>query len=157
MSGLPGGSAEPSFRPSLLPEGQATRIRAGSTLLAARNGPGSSIHCTRRTNETVEAGLERGGDIVLIEVETRVRALETILRSIAEKREAWSASPVMAERGRAIHVVLALPRTRHHQALVREHPGVVRAAFPAAAVDLTRALKRPDLPWPGDGHRWVAP
>jgi len=62
----------------------------------------------------------------------------------------------MAVGGRLrVHVVLVLPPTRHHQALLRELPTTLRAAFPIGSADLRRALESPDAPWPGDGILWV--
>lgn len=96
--------------------------------------------------------LERGDEVVLMEVETHVRALETIIRKGAEKRTAVAeASPA-----RRIHVVLVLPPTRHHRALVNAHPRIVAVAFPASNATLSNALGNPDGAWPGDGILWIA-
>ena len=96
--------------------------------------------------------LERSAEIVLMEVETHVRALETIIRKGAEKRTAVAdASPA-----RRIHVVLVLPPTRHHRALVNAHPRIVAVAFPASHAALSDALGSPDAAWPGDGIFWIA-
>lgn len=97
--------------------------------------------------------LDRGRDIVLIEVETRVRALEAIIREGADKRAAIAAS-IGPER--RIHVVLVLPPTRHHKALVAAHPWIVTTAYPASSDALSLALADPSAPWPGDGILWVA-
>lgn len=100
--------------------------------------------------------LERGADVVLIEVETHIRALEAIIREGAEKRTAVAATSAEASAAvRRIHVVLVLPPTRHHRALVRAHPGIVAAAFPASQAALSAALSSPDLEWPGDGILWT--
>jgi len=98
--------------------------------------------------------LDRNGDIDLIEVESRVRAFASIIRECAEKRAAV-ATAVGA--GRRVHVVLALPSTRHHRAQVAGHPRIVATAFPASHGDLERALSDPASTWPGDGILWVAP
>lgn len=104
--------------------------------------------------------LDRGVDVVLMEVETHIRALEAIIREGAEKRTAVAATveATSAEASaavRRIHVVLVLPPTRHHRALVRAHPGIVAAAFPASQAALSAALSSPDLEWPGDGILWT--
>lgn len=103
--------------------------------------------------------LDRLGDIVLMEVETRIRALEAIIREGAEKRAAVAATfPADTARTGArkrIHVVLVLPPTRHHKALVRAHPGIVAAAFPVGHDSLARALANPGAGWPGDGILWM--
>lgn len=100
--------------------------------------------------------LERGADVVLMEVETHIRALEAIIREGAEKRTAVAATSAEASAAvRRIHVVLVLPPTRHHRALVRAHPGIVAAAFPASQAALSAALSSPDLEWPGDGILWT--
>lgn len=96
--------------------------------------------------------LDRIGAIVLMEVETRVRALEAIIRECMEKRMAVAAA---VEPGSRIHVVLVLPPTRHHRSLVAAHPGIVRTAFPASHEALRGALADAALPWPGDGILWV--
>jgi len=97
---------------------------------------------------------DRDLDIVLLEVESRVRAFEAIIREGAEKRAAVAAS-VGAER--RLHVVLVLLPTRHHKSLVAAHPRIVTAAYPAAQRDLLEALTTSAAPWPGDGILWVAP
>jgi transcriptional regulator with XRE-family HTH domain len=96
--------------------------------------------------------LDRRGDIVLMEVETHVRALEAIIREGAEKRVAVAGASLVARR---IHVVLALPSTRHHRSIVSAHPGIVATAFPVAHAELSLALAGPDVAWPGDGILWV--
>jgi transcriptional regulator with XRE-family HTH domain len=98
--------------------------------------------------------LDRDLDIVLLEVESRVRAVEAIIREGAEKRAAVAAS-VGPER--RLHAVLVLPPTRHHKSLVAAHPRIVTAAFPAAQDALLEALTTSAVPWPGDGILWVAP
>ena len=95
--------------------------------------------------------LEQGDEIVLMEVETHVRALEAIIREGTAKRAAVAES---APAGKRIHVVLVLPPTRHHRALVRAHPTTVATAFPATDAALTRALMSGDVEWPGDGILW---
>jgi len=95
--------------------------------------------------------LDRGPDVVLMEVETHVRAFEAVIREGAEKRSAVAT----AARVRRIHVVLVLPPTRHHRALVSAHPSIVAAAFPASDSELAGALAAPDQEWPGDGILWA--
>ena len=57
-----------------------------------------------------------------MEVETHVRALEAIIREGAGKRAAVADTAPATQR---IHVVLVLPPSRHHRALVKAHPGIV--------------------------------
>lgn len=116
-----------------------------ATIEAPVPGPG------RRSSDI---RLDHGLDTVLLEVESRVRALEAIIRECAEKRAA-----VAAEIGpeRRVHVVLVLPPTRHHKALVAAHPRIVATAFPASRHELDLALAHPVAPWPGDGILWLAP
>jgi transcriptional regulator with XRE-family HTH domain len=96
--------------------------------------------------------LSSGPDIVLIEIETHVRSLEAIIRECQEKRVAV-ATRVGAAR---VHIVLALPRTRHHQAIVRAHPTILATAFPIASSRLEAAMIGVDGRWPGDGVLWLA-
>lgn len=93
--------------------------------------------------------LDHGLAIVLIEVESRVHAFEAIIRECADKRAAVAAPQ------RHVHVVLALPRTRHHRTLVAAHPEITATAFPAGSAALSRALSDPAIDWPGDGVLWV--
>jgi transcriptional regulator with XRE-family HTH domain len=96
--------------------------------------------------------LESPIDVVLMEVETHIQALEAIIREGADKRVAHSTeSP-----NRRIHTVLVLPPTRHHRALVASHPRIVAASFPASSEALVASLSDPDLSWPGDGILWLA-
>ncbi len=69
--------------------------------------------------------------IVLIEVETRVGSLEEIIRELHSKREALAGASLNTGELRPIFVVLGLPRTRHHAAIVRDLPRTIAAAFPA--------------------------
>jgi hypothetical protein len=100
---------------------------------------------------STDVRLERGAEIVLVEVETRVHALEAIVRECAEKRAAVRASEI----GRSVHVLLVLPPTRHHRALAAAHPEIIRAAFPIASERLIAALADPIDRWPGDGIVWL--
>ena len=97
--------------------------------------------------------LDRGDDVVLIEVETHIRALEAIVREGAEKRAAVAESGPRSQR---VHIVLVLPPTRHHKALVGAHPGIIAAAFPTDHDALARALAAPDTDWPGNGILWLS-
>jgi len=117
----------------------------GVTLESPVPGPG------RRSSDI---RLDRGLDTILIEVESRVRALEAIIRECAEKRVAVAASMGPERR---VHVVLVLPPTRHHKGLVAAHPRIVATAFPAGHDALSRALADSSARWPGDGMLWVAP
>jgi transcriptional regulator with XRE-family HTH domain len=96
--------------------------------------------------------LDRGDETVLMEVETRVGALEAIIRECAEKRMAVAGT---VRAGQRVHVLLVLPSTRHHRAIVTAHPGIVAAAFPASAAAMAQALANPDVEWPGDGILWM--
>jgi regulator of extracellular matrix RemA (YlzA/DUF370 family) len=87
-------------------------------------------------------------------VESRVRALEAIIRECAEKRVLVAATLGSNHR---VHVVLVLPTTRHHKALVAAHPRIVATAFPTSHEELDLALADPVAPWPGDGILWLGP
>ncbi|MGI8703654.1 MAG: helix-turn-helix transcriptional regulator [Candidatus Limnocylindrales bacterium] len=89
-------------------------------------------------------------DIVLFEVETRLRSWEAILRECHDKREAVIASRPNTR----VHVALVLPTSRHHRHLVRGHPATVRSAFPATSAEALRALMQGGT-WPGDAIVWV--
>ncbi len=97
---------------------------------------------------------EHGSDTVLFEVESRVRALEAIIREGAEKRIAVAET---VGPDRRVHVVLVLPPTRHHRSLVLAHPRIISTAFPASHEALIRALTNADGEWPGDGILWITP
>jgi transcriptional regulator with XRE-family HTH domain len=102
---------------------------------------------------STDVRLDRRDEVVLMEVETHVRALEAIIREGAEKRAAVAAT---APTGRRVHAVLVLPPTRHHRTLVSAHPGIIAAAFPASEPALSQALASADGAWPGDGILWQA-
>jgi len=121
-------------------------LRSGAwraTVEAPVPGPG---------RRSTDIRLDHGPRIVLIEVESRVHAFEAIIRECADKRAAVAA---VAGGQRQVHVVLALPRTRHHQTLMTTHPEITAAAFPASNAALSRALRDPTIDWPGDGILWV--
>jgi len=121
-------------------------LRSGAwraTVEAPVPGPG---------RRSTDIRLDHGPRIVLIEVESRVHAFEAIIRECADKRAAVAA---VAGGQRQVHVVLALPRTRHRQTLMTTHPEITAAAFPASNAALSRALRDPTIDWPGDGILWV--
>jgi transcriptional regulator with XRE-family HTH domain len=101
---------------------------------------------------SVDIRLERRGDTVIVEVETRVRRLEEVIRELHAKREAFA----VEQPRRRVHVVLVLPPTRNHLALSRTFGSLVGTAFPAKRHDLEAALASPTLAWPGDGVIWIA-
>jgi len=118
------------------------------TVEASIPGPG---------RRSVDLRLDGPSDIVLIEVETRIGSLEEIIRELHSKRQAL-AEEQQAEGGptrRPIHVVLALPATRHHQLIVAAHPKTISTAFPIPSRALARALATGTSPWPGDGILWI--
>jgi len=96
--------------------------------------------------------LDRGDATLLFEVETHIYALEAIIREGEDKRSAVAADSAVRRR---VHVLLVLPPTRHHRALVAAHPGTIKAAFPASTADIRHALTSADVPWPGDGILWL--
>jgi len=113
------------------------------TLEAPIPGPG---------RRSVDVSLAAALDLVLFEIESRARRLEELVRELHGKREAIE----MRNGGRVrVHVVLVLPPTRHHQALIRTLSATARAAFPVPPAELRRALQAPAGPWPGDGILWV--
>lgn len=102
---------------------------------------------------SVDIRLESRGDIVLAEVESRARRLEEIVRRLHEKKQqALAAHLASTER---VHVLLVLPPTRHHQALLRAFGQTLAAAFPNRSAAIREALTSGELPWPGDGLLWV--
>jgi transcriptional regulator with XRE-family HTH domain len=101
---------------------------------------------------SVDIRLQRGGDVVLVEVETRVRRLEEVIRELHSKRQAFE----LEEPRHRVHVVLALPPTTNHFALARTFESLIRTVFPAKRRDLEAALASATLPWPGDGLIWIA-
>jgi transcriptional regulator with XRE-family HTH domain len=95
--------------------------------------------------------IDSGPDVVLIEIESRIRSLEEIIRECHDKRGAVaSALP-----GRAVHVVLAVPGTRHHRALAGVHRSTFEAAFPVSSQVALDALTAPAGRWPGDALLWL--
>lgn len=97
--------------------------------------------------------LERRRDIVLLEVETKIRSLEQVIRECAEKRAAVIAS---LPGDRRVHVLLVIPETAHHRALVGAHPRIVATAFPIGSDAIRQALANPSPgAWPGDGLLWM--
>jgi transcriptional regulator with XRE-family HTH domain len=106
-------------------------------------GPGRS---------STDVRLEAFGAVVAIEVETRIRAWDAVVRRCQEKRERIRD----ALGGRAVvHAVLCLPPTRHHQQLVADLGETVRLTFPVPSERLRRALED-GTAWPGDGILWMA-
>ncbi len=142
----------PSSAPLIRDAAQAAIVEI---ILAARNtrwravveapvpGPG---------NRSSDLRLQSGGDVVLMEIESRVISFEENVRELQAKRIA--VREALGEEVR-VHVVLVLPPTRHHASLARTHPASLRAAFPVPSQDLWRALTSEEDPWPGDGLMWA--
>jgi DNA-binding XRE family transcriptional regulator len=119
--------------------------------------------CHERWRVTVEATipgpggrssdirLEHDGDVVLVEVESRINRLEEIVRECHAKRQAVAT----AELAKRVHVALAIPRTNHHRLLVEANWSTFAAAFPVDGEALERALADPSIAWPGDGLIWA--
>jgi transcriptional regulator with XRE-family HTH domain len=131
----------------------AAQARIVELLLATRHStwrasveapvPGPGRRCS-------DVRLDRGRDVVLVEVETRVRRWEELLRELHDKRAAVASG--LSDRH--CHVLLVLPWTGHHRQLVATHPATVRATFPAPGAALLAALTDGETTWPGDGLLW---
>ena len=102
---------------------------------------------------SIDAGLESRRFVVLGEVESRVRRLEEIQRELHSKRDA---AIERYGQDRRVHVLLVLPPTHHHRALIREHASQIAASFPARQSAIRAALADASVPYPGDGILWVA-
>lgn len=100
---------------------------------------------------SIDLRLDGQDDVVLMEVETRVRTLEAAVRELHDERAAVS----LAGPGLPIHVVLVLPPTRHNRALARAHPAIIKATFPIPS-RLLEAATSGGGRWPGDGILWLA-
>ncbi|GIW19977.1 MAG: hypothetical protein KatS3mg065_0273 [Chloroflexota bacterium] len=105
-------------------------------------------------HRSTDVRLECGIDIVLAEIETRVRRWEQIVRETHDKARA-----VADEVGpdRRVHCLLVLPPTRHNRELTRGLAGSVAAAFPADEEAIRRALTGAEGTWPGHGLLWLGP
>lgn len=149
------------FRLALYPERtplifDAAHARIVERLLATRHSrwrPTVEMPVPGPGRRSVDVGLASGLDVVLLEIESRARRLEQLVRELHAKREAAQAT---ARSGVRVHVVLVLPPTRHHQALVRALPTTIRTAFPVPSPVLRRALESATERWPGDGILWLA-
>jgi transcriptional regulator with XRE-family HTH domain len=120
--------------------------RWGQTPEASVPGPG---------RRSVDLRLDGPDAIVLIEVESHLGSLEEIIRELHSKRQALAEAEPDRMR-RLIHVVLCLPRTRHHLSILRAHPRIIAAAFPQSSAHIEAALADCSRPWPGDGLLLVA-
>jgi len=122
----------------------------GPTIEAPVPGPG---------RRSVDLRLDGPTDIVLIEVETRIGSLEEIIRELHSKRQALAEEPApetdAAPGRRPVHVVLALPSTRHHRSIAAAHPRTISTVFPIPSTALARALSDGTSRWPGDGILWL--
>jgi transcriptional regulator with XRE-family HTH domain len=149
------------FRLALYPERtplifDAAHARIVERLLATRHRrwrPTVEMPVPGPGRRSVDVGLASGLDVVLFEIESRVRRMEQLARELHAKREAVESA---ARPGVRVYVVLVLPPTRHHQALIRGLPTTIRTAFPAPSPALRHALESAERPWPGDGILWLA-
>lgn len=107
---------------------------------------------------SIDLRLDGSACRVVCEVESRVGSLEEIIRELHGKRDALRATFGAGRHADLpIHAVLVLPRTRHHQAIVRDHPMTIQAAFPMRPDAIEAALRDVANPWTGDGILWVRP
>ena len=104
---------------------------------------------------SIDLRLDGPAGVILCEVESRVGSLEEIIRELHAKRDAVRAAQPPAA-GPPIHVVVVLPRSRHHRQIVRDHPRTIEAAFPMPSAAIEAALKDATIPWTGDGILWTA-
>jgi transcriptional regulator with XRE-family HTH domain len=104
-------------------------------------------------HRSVDLRLDGPEATILIEVESHLGSLEEIVRELHSKREAVAGAALGD--GPPIHVVLCLPRTRHHESIVSAHPRTIAAAFPASSSAIEAAIQDVSLPWPGDGILWI--
>lgn len=101
------------------------------------------------------------GRIVTIEAHSDLRRLEQQLRWAVEKSEALPSSSVWPILQRQSSSVLAVSRvmllrsTARTRDLARTFAATMRAAYPADAIDIRRALTDPAARWPGDGILWA--
>jgi transcriptional regulator with XRE-family HTH domain len=134
----------------------AAHARIVERLLAIRHRrwrPTVEMRVPGPGRRSVDVGMASGLDVVLFEIESRVRRMEQLARELHAKREAVESA---ARPGMRVHVVLVLPPTRHHQALVRGLPTTIRTAFPTLSPALRHAIESAAGPWPGDGILWLA-
>jgi transcriptional regulator with XRE-family HTH domain len=147
------------FRLQLYPERSALLYDAAHARIIERlvklAGPGWRVRLEHPLprRRSIDACFFAHEAIVVSEVETRLGRLEAMQRELEEKREAIRLS-FGAER--PVHVVLVLPPTRRHRALVRDHPSLLRTAFPASSGEIRAAFADPKRLFPGDGILWVA-
>jgi transcriptional regulator with XRE-family HTH domain len=107
---------------------------------------------------SVDLLLDGSAEMVMVEIETHVSSLEEIIRELHAKRQTLVASLESTRPGlvqQPIHVVLALPVTRHHRSIAAAHPRTIATAFPASSAAMERALGNASEPWPGDGILWL--
>jgi len=96
-------------------------------------------------------------DVVASEVQSRLERLEQTVRWSQEKARSLPSSDLW--RGRtadpAIHRLLVLRSTSATREVARRFEGTLRAAYPAPARAVFRAITEADRPWPGDGILWA--
>ncbi len=120
-------------------------------------------HVPGADRRSIDLRLDGPAGVILCEVESRVGSLEEMIRELHAKRDAVRAAQPAAvgaaqqpAGGPPIHVVLVLPRSRHHRQIVRDHPSTIGAAFPMPSAAIEAALKDVTVAWTGDGILWTA-
>jgi transcriptional regulator with XRE-family HTH domain len=141
----------PRGRPTIVDAAQARLVEALLRMRDARWAPTLEAPVPGPGARSTDLRVDAGHDTVLIEVESRIQGLEGIIRECQGKRAAVAA----VLNHRRVHSVLALPRTRHHLAIVHAHPALVSAAFPVPSPVAIDALRGSAGPWPGDAIVWV--
>lgn len=111
----------------------------------------------RPVHGVIDVVLDAERDLVCVEVQSQLRAIEATIRWGRQKAEALLTSGPWGgdEKGPpVVSRVLAIASTRSNREIVATFQRSIEVAYPAAPEAVVAALTRPDTPWPGSGLLW---
>jgi len=147
----------PGAGPRLTDRHQARMIETLLRSLGTDWNPHVEVPVSRPVRGVIDAVLERPAANLFVAAEaySELRRLEQQVRWSADKAASLGSSDLVGHDGRfEASRLLLLRSTAATRDLARRFEVTLRAAYPAQAVDVVRAL-RDGAPWPGPGIAWI--
>lgn len=151
------------YGPRLVDRFQAAMVEAFLRKLDARWVTRLEVGVDGPSRGVVDAALIEGSGTdlargVAAEFQSQLRRVEQQIRWNNEKADGLAARLIREGRlghGAAASRLLVLRSTTSTRQIARLYESTLRAAYPARATDLYRALTTPTAPWPGSGIVWM--
>lgn len=137
---------------------QAPMLEGLLRLLDPRWVPTPEVSVTHPARGVIDVVLDdrRSPVTIATESQSEFRRLEEQVRWSKEKADGLADRLARDGReGRTVSRLLLLRSTVATREVARRYEASLRAAYPARAIDVFRALTDPQHPWPGSGILWV--